>query len=341
MLKIIYVLVIWSIGIYGDTWSAIYKNQKNDLFGEQRYIGFKDENNIVKIKPIFMGFTHARKFDNIIAVMVENEVNQSKYLQYYLTKNGKEIGKSKDIMYMFDFTYDCENEGYIRFRDNGFTGLLDKNGDVSISPKYNSLTRVHNGLVIALYGAQKIQSGEHFFYKGGEFRLLNAKGKVLVNDIDDKKYTLDMYSLQILKSPSKEHYRRSYLGIDNKYYSFEIYTESFLNWMRKNIYTDLSLENILNHTDEHLKQKVKKGFKRLKYTLNQIKNNNKFYMSKSPILDYEKYQRYFNNCGQYREDQYPSLVFYLKNSRGTNDYISFLKDNNTYKLFSFSLEDKK
>jgi len=355
IMKKLFLFLMLTVISYSDTWHAFYEKKKNNMFGDQLYIGYKDKNNVIKIKPIFMGFSHAKKFDDIIAVMTESERNSTKYLQYYLTKSGRKVGKSetfKGIMYNSDATYDCENEGHIRFRKDDFIGLLDKNGDVSISAKYNYLSRVHNGLVIALHGAKKEYENKHkedgcnhFFYKDGNLKVLNDKGKVLIKNFDDEKNTLDLYSLEITEHVSKKSYCRSYLGTDKKYYTFEIYTKKFLKWMDNNIFIDLSLKNILKNTHTGYIKKVKENINILKKTLEKIKNKSiKYYLSTSAVYSFEYknkiYEKFFNNCGQYREFKYPSLTFYIRNNKGTNDYISFLKIDDNYHLIDFSLTNE-
>ena len=114
--------------------------------------GFKDKNGIIKIAPMFKGFTSGARFENIIAVM---EVDNGEAGRYYLTKSGKIVGR--DSLHMFDNGTECESEGFISFRD-GTTdkaGMFNRNGDVAIPAEYNELTRVRNGMITAIKGATK------------------------------------------------------------------------------------------------------------------------------------------------------------------------------------------
>jgi len=129
-----------------EPWTAFW-NKDTTL------VGFKDKNGVVKIEPKFViNMTPAHKFDDII--VVAEEVN-GEWKSYYLIKSGRIIGR--DSLYMFDNVCDCESEGFIRFRDHKTdkVGVFNKKGDVIIPAEYNEMTRVTNGLIIALKGAEK------------------------------------------------------------------------------------------------------------------------------------------------------------------------------------------
>lgn len=59
-------------------------------------IGFKDKHGAVKIKPKFVGFTMAKKFEHIIAVM---EDDKESYKSYYVTKTGRKVGRDSLFIY--------------------------------------------------------------------------------------------------------------------------------------------------------------------------------------------------------------------------------------------------
>jgi hypothetical protein len=144
-----YLLVFFCCTLFGQdigAWIAFW-NKDTTL------IGFKDKSGKVKIEPRFVsGFTSAGLFENIIAAMEENSGG---YQSYYLTKSGKIFGK--DSLHMFDNATDCESEGFIRFRDKKTerVGMFNRKGEVVIPAEYNELTRVGNGMTIALKGAEK------------------------------------------------------------------------------------------------------------------------------------------------------------------------------------------
>ena len=60
------------LGQTSDPWFSFW-NKDTTL------IGFKDQKGAVKIKPIFSGITNARRFDDIIAVMEENDGGWKSY----------------------------------------------------------------------------------------------------------------------------------------------------------------------------------------------------------------------------------------------------------------------
>ena len=136
---------IATLGQRTDTWTAFW-NEDSTL------IGYKDTNGIVKIEPIFSGFFFAEKFDNIIAI---SEGNNGELGSYYLTKTGRTFGE--DSLFNFDFRYDCESEGFIRFRDpkTAKIGMFDRTGKIAIPAIYDGLSRVRNGMVRGLKGAEK------------------------------------------------------------------------------------------------------------------------------------------------------------------------------------------
>src|SRR5687768_8162232 len=142
-------------------------------------IGFKDKNGIVKIEPKFNGLTTGGKFENIIAVT--EEINGS-WNSYYLTKTGRMIGK--DSLHIFDNSTDCENEGFIRFHDQKTdkAGMFNIKGDIAIPATYNDITRVRNGMIIALTGAKKKQLGEHYSWEGGRQLLIDTNNNVIIDN---------------------------------------------------------------------------------------------------------------------------------------------------------------
>jgi len=106
ILTCIFLLIGCSINCRNGSYWISFWNEDSEL------LGFKDHNGKIKIEPKFTGFTTAKKFDRIIAVMEENN---GCIETYYLTKSGKKVGK--DQIYIFDNGPDCESDGFIRFRD--------------------------------------------------------------------------------------------------------------------------------------------------------------------------------------------------------------------------------
>ena len=142
--------------------------------------GFKDLHGNIKVPAIYEGrfMSTPDTFYNIIAV-------SEKTKQYYLLKNGKKVGL--DSVYTFDWEYDCEQEGKIRFRNNklNLVGFLDKNGVPIVPAIYSYASPFRNGLSLACYGASlkcvderedgDTSNCEHYAWIGGVRRIINEK----------------------------------------------------------------------------------------------------------------------------------------------------------------------
>ncbi|MFB9108913.1 hypothetical protein [Flavobacterium gyeonganense] len=317
-------------------------------------IGFKDKNGLIKIEPKFTGFTTARKFENIIAVT--EEFNNG-WKSYYLTKTGKIVGR--DSLYVFDNSPDCENEGYIRFRDpkTDKMGIFDGEGKIVIPADYSNLTKARNGMIIALKDAVKEQDGEHFFWKGGKEFLIDINNKVLIENFsfnDD----LNFYSLKKSKEPTKNETRDNFLGVDGQYYSFINYDKEFKYWLKNTLLSDLSKTNLEKHSfdkitywkepdgwiSESKTKFINQNFTYLKLKLEELKNPKTNYFVSTDglnqfIFESSEYEIYFNNCNESKDWMYPTMdvIINPKNKADfKQDHFEFLRTGNGYKLISIS-----
>ena len=192
-LKIIFLSLLVFCNVFAqksDIWTYFYDD-------EEYLFGFKNSKGEVMIEPKFKGFTSANKFDKIAAFMEETN---GEFSSYYMLKNGKKFGK--DSLYVFDMAFDCENEGFIKFRDpkTGNVGMFNAAGKVAIVALYNDMTPFENGLSVALKGAKLTkEDDEHSFWAGGENLLINTKNEVLVKNFQDDRLVLDFHSLRIRK----------------------------------------------------------------------------------------------------------------------------------------------
>lgn len=333
-----------------DIWTAFW-NKDTTL------IGFKDKSGFIKIEPKFMGFTTARKFENIIAV---TEESNNKWRNYYLTKKGKTVGL--DSLYTFDNGPDCENEGYIRFRDpkTDKMGIFNSEGKIVIPAHYSSLSKVRNGMILVLKDATKETepSGEHFFWKGGQEFLIDIHNKVLIENFNYND-ELNFYSLEKTKEPSKDETRESFLGVDGFYYTFINYDKEFNHWLKNTFLPNLSNTNLEKHSFDkitywkepngwisELKAKfIHQNYKLLKLKLERLNAANTDYFVSSGGLNqfiYETadYEIYFNNCNESKDWMYPvkSIIINLKNkTEAGQDHFEFLRTDHGYKLISVSL----
>ncbi|WP_163408848.1 hypothetical protein [Flavobacterium ajazii] len=333
--------------------------QKNDIWTsfpnkDTTLIGFNDKNGVIKIEPKLNGFTIARKFENIIAV---TEEENGKWKNYYLTKQGKIVGR--DSLYVFDNSPDCENEGFIRFTDHKTDkmGMFDSQGKIVIPAGYSNVTKAKNGMFIALKDAKKEKDGEHLFWTGGKEFLIDINNKILVENFaynDD----LNFYSLEKSKEPSKDKTRDSFLGVDGQYYSFINYNKEFKYWLENTLLQDLSKANLEKHAFEKItywkepdgwinapKTKfISQNYTYLKLKLQELKNPKTDYFISSDglnqfIFETEEYDVYFNNCRESKDWMYPTMDLIINPKNKTDsgqDHFEFLRTENGYKLISVS-----
>lgn len=335
--------------------------QNNDIWNsfpnkDTTLIGFKDKNEVIKIEPKFSGFTTARKFENIIAVT--EEFNNG-WKSYYLTKTGKTVGR--DSLYVFDNNPDCENEGFIRFRDTKTDkmGIFDSEGKIVIPADYSVLSKVHNGIITVLKDAKRESEpgDEHFFWTGGKELVIDINNKILIENFKDNR-NLNLYSLEKTKEPNKDSIRDSFIGVDGMYYSFINYEKEFVHWLKNTLLTDLSKANLEKHSfdkitywkepngwmSESKTKFIDKNYTYLKLKLRELKNPKTDYFISSDglnqfIFETEEYDVYFNNCHESKDWQYPvkNIVINPKNKADfKQDHFEFLRTENGYKLISVS-----
>jgi len=334
-----------------DTWISFQDK-------DSTYIGFKDKNGTVKIEPKFMGLTSASKFDDIIAVMEEDK---DRWKSYYITKSGKIVGI--DSLYTFDNSSDCENEGFIRFRDpkTDKMGMFNAQGKIVIPASYNDLTKARNGMVIVLQDAKKIKDNHegcnHFSWSGGKEYLIDTNNKILIENF---KYNddLNFYSVEKSATQSKDPIRENFPGVDGQYYSFINFDKEFEFWVKNNLLTDLSKDNLLKTSFDKISfwkepdgwiNESKTKFINQNYTFIKLKleeliaAKTEYFISSDGlnpfIFETSEYEMYFNNCNQSKEWLYPvkNIVISPKNkSDFGQDHFQFLRTDDGYKLISIS-----
>jgi hypothetical protein len=340
-------------GQSNDTWTSFW-NKDTTL------IGYKDKNGIVKIEPKFTGFTSAGKFENIIAV---SEEIKGKWSSYYLTKSGKIVGI--DSLHIFDNGSDCESEGFIRFRDHKTdkAGMFNKNGDIVIPAEYNDLTRVRNGMIIAIKGAEKIywEGGEHYSWIGGQELLIDTNNNILIDNfqLDNN---LNFFSLEKTNAPQDDIIRKSFLAKDGSYYSFVDFEKEFRQWITKELLKDLTIETFISISYDTITwesqdcwaktNKVKlitDNFTILKNGLLEILQPNTDYFISSDglnpfMFEGAEFEKYFNNCGEPKDWIYPTMSIII--SHGdikdfSQNHYQFLRTDNGYKLICLTIRNEK
>ncbi|MFB3389417.1 WG repeat-containing protein [Flavobacterium sp. LAR06] len=334
-----------------DTWISFWDK-------DTTHIGFKDKNGNIKITPKFTRLTSAHKFDAIMAV---SEDVKDSWKSYYLTKSGKIVGL--DSLYIFDNGPDCENEGFIRFRDpkTDKMGMFNAEGKIVIPAVYNNLTKARNGLIVALKGAIKKKfDDEHYGWTGGKEFLIDTNNKVLVENFEyENDYDLNFYSVQKSKTPTKDPVIQIFHGIDGQYYSFINYDKEFKLWLKNSLLSNLSKDNLAKHSFEKItywknpngwinesKTKfIEQNYNLLKLKLQELNSEKTDYFISADglnqfIFEAREYEDYFNNCHESKEWQYPvkNIVITSKDSEDFGqDHFEFLRTENGYKLISISM----
>jgi hypothetical protein len=328
--------------------------------------GFKDQHGRIRIKPKFAGFTIAKKFDKIIAVMEEKN---GKNELYYLTKSGKKVQRGN--LYLFDNSPDCESEGFIRFRDRKTdkAGLLNGKGEIAIPAAYNDLTPVRNGFIIALKGAKKkyLDANEpsgcnHFSWVDGEKLLIDTRNQIIIRNFDSES-NLDFFSINIASEPSKDVRRQNFLGVDGRYYSFVDYKKEFREWLFSNLLENLSMEKLIEYSyhkiyfwkepdgwkHESKHQLIERNFELIRSRLAEIKNKDSDYIvsvgGPNPfIYDAAEFNPYYNNCGEPKEWKYPVMDVIINQKTESDliqDHFEFLRTAGGYKLISVTIGNGK
>jgi hypothetical protein len=355
---LVIILILFNGAVSGqnnDTWTA-FRNQ------DSTRIGFRDNKGNVKIEPRFLDLTPANRFDHIIAVMEEEN---GSFRSGYLTKTGGIVGI--DSLYIFDNMADCESEGFIRFRDSKSdrAGLFNRKGDIVIPAEYNDLTRVMNGMLVALRGAGKKYSdpdnpsaSEHVGWSGGTEMLIDTSNRILV---DGFRYepALNFYSLKISGQPDPDPIRRNFTGTDGKQYSFIDFEKEFRDWLKKTLTENFTKKTLLAATcpeitywqeddgwiTEPKNRFMNRYFKILSKKLLELNSPGCEYgiwiEGLNPfIFDSDEYQPYFNNCGEPMEWIYPvmNVIITHRDQNGfTQDHFDFLRTADGYKLMMVSV----
>ena len=334
------------------TWYA-FGSRNNEL------VGFRDSKGNIRLQAEYLAFgTPANKFDNIISVLKE-ENDQHKF--FYLTKSGRAV--AKDSVYSFDASFDCENEGFIRFEcgSAGGIGILNREGNVVVPAEYNALTKVVNGMAVGLKGATKVywdsehQDGcNHFSWSGGELLLIDTNNSILVRDFKYTMNSIDFFSRIVTSEPINDSVRVSVRGVNGKYYSFVDFEKDFKDWLHVLLKSNFSYElaeeicfdNVMTYTknqdwlrvskSELVKRDydfLKQQFEEIKkYSLDRIVEAETF---NSYIFAHESFEQFFDNCSEHEDYKYPCMSVDIgKNTieRSNVNSFEFLRTKNGYKL---------
>ncbi|MCW4470713.1 hypothetical protein OGH69_17205 [Flavobacterium sp. MFBS3-15] len=342
----------------GTWYSFDEKVQGESLQGSLR--GFKDGIGNVKIEPKFTGFTMATRFDDLIAVTEETD---GKWDSYYLLKDGTKFGK--DSLFVFDFSFDCESEGFIKFHDrkNDKVGMFGKNGKVAIPAVYNAMSKFKNGIAVALAGAEKVHMKhdhsdcDHWYYDGGIYYLINTNNEILIENFKPGE-EIDYHSMQVSTEESTDETRVSFEGIDGNYYSFTNNKKLFEKFLLEEIIKNISHNKLIEHSwpelihsspegwvSEDSREFINNNFDVIAEILNSTNDKSFEYSIEvddnilCPDRMDSQFDHYRDNCGELDVARYPLMEIYInyKGHYETQKSFTFLKTEEGFKLLSLSL----
>lgn len=314
-------MALQSMGQTTSKWTAFYNESKT-------LIGFKDAQENVKIEPKFSSFIPAKTFEHI---MIVNEPERSKP-RYYLTKFGDKCGV--DSLFHIDMYDECEQEGFIRFRDPNSkkVGLLNRFGKVAIPAKYDVLSSVTNNLIWAFEAnpenekvkhKEEVSGCNHPLWSDGINTLLDTNNQILIEGFNSEGF-INFYSLTITKEPSLDATKQSFKGVNGSYYNFTDILAEFKMWLQSDFLSNLNQKNFnaLSYnkikTDKtKIKGKtvtkskfLKEDFNTLKTYLKALKDPNANFeigLERSYLTPWDNIlpNSYFTNCGKLKNDKYP------------------------------------
>ena len=322
--------------------------------------GFVDSNGEIQVEPKYLGFMLAPKFSDIVAVMEDNDNS------YYITKNKTMVGK--DSLYIFDNSFDCESEGFIRFRDkkNNTTGMFNSEGKVVVPAEYNYLSEVRNGLIVALNGAIKEYlnndpSDEHWGWSNGTKYLIDIANNILVKDFEDNG-EIDFHSLIIEDTLSSDPNRDNYLGVDGRYYTFINNMKLFELWLKNAFLKHLSKGAILEYCypkiiywveesgwvartnklfmDDNFDLINERLFKLSKDSADYFISIDDFVITPSELGS--EFEKYLDNCNHLKTSQFPLMNVIINYTNGNDSYqdnFDFFKSENGFQLLTVVLRN--
>lgn len=334
-----------------DSIWTVFADEENELFG------YKDIYGKIKIAPKFSGFVSAYRFDKIMGAM---EIKNDKAEQYILLKNGKKI--TGYLPYVFDHTYDCESEGYLRITDSRTEkmGMMNAEGEVAVPLKFNFVTKMENGMYAALSNAKKGMHGDYAFWEGGQWNLFDKDNNLLIENIRDLEY-LDFFSLHVTDAPSGRSDTRAYPGANGKYYNFTDTKMQFDSFLKTHFTSNTGIaKDMLFHTilvgrpgekedfpvAQLFIERHSNVFERLAQTMGEEDaflnvQQEKFVRFINPDFNHY-FVPYRDNCLDFTKSHHPlfSVSFKPKNTPAyKKERLYFLRINNGFKLIWAEIND--
>lgn len=299
-------------------------------------------------------------FQNIISVI--EPTKDDRILSYFLTKEGKRVGK--DSLYMFDNVPDCENEGFIRFRDQKTDkmGLLNSKGEIQITAIYSHIDRVKNGMIAVLKDAvrKKTHPGsEYTYWEGGNTFLIDTNNNVLIEKFpigDELNFHLVSIDGTYIEGDDWE----KFTNIDGKKFAFLNFEKALLTTIkqqfaldiREELLSELCFDTITYWTNNTSLQKkdameyLDENFDKIKPILQGIMDGSAdYFISKSHlntfIFDSPAFYKYINHCGDAKDWEYPVYQLVINNFNGNKNSqksLDFLWTDEGFRLIMASLD---
>ncbi len=323
-----------------EVWTLYYQ--------EENLLGYKNSAGEIVVKPQYMRGATRSHLKNIAIVSHAEPGGRG---PHYRTKTTERLPHNT---FWFDNTPDCEHEDHIRYKDetNTFVGLLNGAGKIVIPAIYNWMTPVYNGYVFALDGAQKVclagsgqlaenmplEECEHKTFKGGVWRLLDKRGRVLVDEIDMLFWDeADLYSL-----PKPEHFKQN-MKPQIFEDTFKIYLDTtviknmrpdFVWFFEHQLYINDELRRIDAKSLSKVEQKLRKMYSDYR---NKPEN---FWIRhdelNSFVHEHEDFSHYKDLCGDGIEKRFPVMSLIERAGNGPQRSIDFLKTQSGFRLIGVS-----
>jgi hypothetical protein len=329
--------------------------------------GYKDAKGSIKIPAQFEGLPPASKFRNIVAV-----TEAASYKSYYLLRNGHKVGR--DSVYVFDMTYDCEQEGMIRFRDpkGDKVGFLGKDGKVVIPAVYNDAGPFHNGLALVLHDGKRIcadgtpyiaNACEHWIWEGTT-ALINDRGDVVADSIHlTDTENLNWYSYKTRDGQADTTIYTSLKVKGDRYLTFINYQKEFTNWFYQYLLNGLPAGNLSDDCFEEVtveelwKRSLRKRYSKASFSkkyvtllqerMSSIKQKKvELFIVREElnamIFESKAFQPYYTDCGEPNSAQFPAFEVITENfdtrqQTSYQEHFSFLRTAKGYKLIAIAL----
>lgn len=343
-------------------WKAYWK-------GDYDLKGFKDSRGVVQIEAKFQPMTRAVKFKNIIAAQ---EYKDGKYENYYLLKDGTRIGNGQ--VYIFDSTFDCESENKIMFSDKNTkkVGYFNGYGEIEIPAIYSQGSSFVNGYATVIKDAtrtchdgsvvSKSNSCEHWSWKNGQELLINSNNEILIENFQQNS-ELDFFSLRVSTDKSSNPIEESFLGVNNKYYSFINFEKYFEQWLFKSFLKDINQQKMLDNSFDNIslwnksrgwfkesKEKfIRNNFETIISELKKLRfTENEYFVMVSglsrPRYNSAVFDKYFDSCDAPLVSKYPVIQLFMNhviNNKHYQNSFSFLKTESGFKFISMSYRTGK